>query len=66
MLSPHSLHQALSEALQVPLVVYSADMTPHLVGGEAEAPLRISFHRHYLSLGAHYNSVVPALGANEP
>jgi OTU domain-containing protein 6 len=57
--------QALSEALRVPVVVYSADMAPHVVGGEAD-PLRVSFHKHYLSLGAHYNSVVPALGAEQP
>lgn len=56
------LPQALSEALQLPLMVYSADMAPHLVGSDKDAPLRLSFHKHYLSLGAHYNSVVPALG----
>eukprot|EP01036_Dinobryon_divergens_P027644 gene27644-36453_t len=67
--------QALSHSLQQSVVVYSADspvlsMGPDDEGQEDRAaqgdtarrrrpPLRISYHKHYYALGAHYNSVVP-------
>ncbi|CAM9920268.1 unnamed protein product [Phaeothamnion confervicola] len=59
--------RALAAALRMPIEVFSAD-APLLVLGEefgdggnghGPEPLRVSFHNHYYSLGAHYNSVVP-------
>eukprot|EP00591_Stephanopyxis_turris_P005165 CAMPEP_0195520178 /NCGR_PEP_ID=MMETSP0794_2-20130614/16337_1 /TAXON_ID=515487 /ORGANISM="Stephanopyxis turris, Strain CCMP 815" /LENGTH=299 /DNA_ID=CAMNT_0040649475 /DNA_START=52 /DNA_END=951 /DNA_ORIENTATION=+ len=54
--------RALARALRRPIVVYSAEATP-LTMAEAdaddEAPIQVSFHRHYYALGEHYNSVVP-------
>ena len=63
--------QALSRCLRESVLVYSADapelrMSPEGPGGAGEEgdadrrpPLRISYHKHYYALGAHYNSVVP-------
>jgi OTU domain-containing protein 6 len=55
--------KALCAALQQPILVYSADapvlrMSEQSVPADA-APLRVTFHRHYYSLGEHYNSVTP-------
>ena len=64
--------RALSEALKVPIVVFSAESPPLTMGandpdgedsegkdwGKKKAVL-LSFHRHYYALGEHYNSVVP-------
>lgn len=51
--------RALTEALGVTIVVYSAGATP-LVMGDAnrDHPVRLSFHRHLFRLGEHYNAVV--------
>ncbi|KAL9188048.1 hypothetical protein ACHAXT_006426 [Thalassiosira profunda] len=66
--------RALSEGLQCPIVVFSAEGPPLTMGAE-HAPasekeggeedwkgrkaLLLSFHRHYYALGEHYNSVIP-------
>ncbi|KAL7513695.1 hypothetical protein ACHAXN_010954 [Cyclotella atomus] len=64
--------RALSCALKVPVVVFSAEGPPLTMGkefgeeendgdlgyGEKKAVL-VSFHRYYYALGEHYNSVVP-------
>eukprot|EP00919_Chromeraceae_sp_WS-2016_P075175 GHVR01177849.1.p1 GENE.GHVR01177849.1~~GHVR01177849.1.p1 ORF type:complete len:340 (+),score=100.77 GHVR01177849.1:242-1261(+) len=52
--------RALSEVLKVPIEVYSAS-SPLVVHGEAFGgdPIRLSFHKHLLALGAHYNSLIP-------
>jgi len=65
--------RALSEALKVPIVVFSAE-SPLLTMGAEHDPdgedgegkdwskkkaVLLSFHRHYYALGEHYNSVVP-------
>ncbi|KAL7500319.1 hypothetical protein ACHAWT_010485 [Skeletonema menzelii] len=65
--------RALSEALKVPIVVFSAE-SPPLTMGEEHYPdgedsegkdwskkkaVLLSFHRHYYALGEHYNSVIP-------
>jgi OTU domain-containing protein 6 len=52
---------ALSSRLEMPVWVYEVDK-PILKMGEnfescACAPLKITYHRHYYSLGEHYNSV---------
>jgi OTU domain-containing protein 6 len=56
--------QALSELLRTGIVVHAADFPVVEMGTAASSavapPLRVSFHRHYYTLGAHYNSVVPA------
>ena len=65
--------RALSHGLKVPVVVFSAEGPPLVMGqeyenavdGEADKEYRnkkavlVSFHRHYYALGEHYNSVVP-------
>jgi hypothetical protein len=63
----------------LPILVYQADARPlefdpdgaevetgrHQNARAREISVRLCFHRHYLTLGEHYNSVVPAaeLGA---
>ena len=50
--------RALSEALRWPIWVYDA-MQPTVRMGEGDKePIRVSFHRHFYSLGEHYNAVV--------
>jgi len=51
--------RALSQVLQTPIVVHSAE-SPDVEMGEhfSNASLRVSFHRHYFALGEHYNAVV--------
>jgi OTU domain-containing protein 6 len=57
--------QALSEALKTPIEVYAADQDVLTMGelyggalGNGLQPLRVTYHRHYYTLGEHYNSVV--------
>ncbi|KAK8809235.1 hypothetical protein WA171_000819 [Blastocystis sp. BT1] len=52
--------RALSIALQRPIHVYSAD-SPVVIMGEdiAAEPAYISYHKKYLSLGNHYNTLLP-------
>ncbi len=52
--------RALSEALSHPIEVYRAGSDPLLFGNNScdTTPLRISFHKSYYALGAHYNSVI--------
>jgi OTU domain-containing protein 6 len=54
---------ALTHALQIPIWIYDT-VQPVLkmgteFGTDQDAVVRLSFHRHYYSLGEHYNSVVP-------
>ena len=53
--------KALAELLGSSIEVYAADMPVVVMGEKKENGdvLRVSFHRNYLSLGEHYNSVVP-------
>ncbi|EJK46879.1 hypothetical protein THAOC_34439 [Thalassiosira oceanica] len=67
--------RALSEGLKRPIVVFSAEGPPLVMGKEFavesdrtedddgdwanKSMLLLSFHRHYYALGEHYNSVVP-------
>jgi len=56
--------KALSSALELPILVYTADADspPIEMGAEflsSVEPLRLSYHRHAYSLGEHYNSVIP-------
>jgi len=63
--------RALSEGLECPIVVFSAEGPPLTMGAEyaptgaeeddwkKKKALLISFHRHYYALGEHYNSVIP-------
>eukprot|EP00007_Cunea_sp_BSH-02190019_P004297 CAMPEP_0174234068 /NCGR_PEP_ID=MMETSP0417-20130205/3931_1 /TAXON_ID=242541 /ORGANISM="Mayorella sp, Strain BSH-02190019" /LENGTH=334 /DNA_ID=CAMNT_0015312375 /DNA_START=44 /DNA_END=1045 /DNA_ORIENTATION=- len=50
--------QALSESLQVPITVYSADAPPLRVGEglDSSCALHLAYHRFYCALGEHYNS----------
>ena len=52
---------AISAALKLPIDVFSADSPVVTMGKEADSKkkLRISYHKHYFSLGEHYNSIVP-------
>jgi hypothetical protein len=50
--------QALSAALQRPIWVYDALQPTVTMGEGGSEPIRLSFHRHFYSLGEHYNSVV--------
>uniref|UniRef100_A0A0G4FGL1 OTU domain-containing protein n=1 Tax=Chromera velia CCMP2878 TaxID=1169474 RepID=A0A0G4FGL1_9ALVE len=57
--------RALSEALGRPVTIFSGKKNPEITYGEqflkeGLAPLRLSYHRYLLSLGEHYNSVIPA------
>lgn len=66
--------RALSHGLKVPVVVFSAEGPPLVMGKEyegetndgedggdydAKKAVLVSFHRYYYDLGEHYNSVVP-------
>lgn len=56
--------RALAMGLKRPIVVYSADAPPLVMGEEYRdvensEEIRLSFHRFYYALGEHYNSVVP-------
>eukprot|EP00003_Mantamonas_plastica_P003063 TRINITY_DN1248_c0_g1_i1.p1 TRINITY_DN1248_c0_g1~~TRINITY_DN1248_c0_g1_i1.p1 ORF type:complete len:200 (-),score=66.46 TRINITY_DN1248_c0_g1_i1:507-1106(-) len=55
---------AMAEMLDTAIEVYQAEDEPLIMGGEHEEddeaqPLTISYHRHLISTGEHYNSVVP-------
>ncbi len=52
--------RVLSEALAQPIEVYQAGSDPLLFGDNScgTTPLRISYHKSYYALGAHYNAVV--------
>lgn len=49
--------RALALLLARPIKVYQAHGSMLEVGEGSEEPLRISYHRHALALGAHYNSL---------
>lgn len=49
--------QALSQALDRSIAIHSADVPVLHMGGEKDDPIRITYHRHYYTLGEHYNSV---------
>lgn len=53
--------RALAEVLRAPIKVLSAHSPPLTVGehGGAADPYVLCHHRHYLTLGQHYNSVKP-------
>ena len=52
--------QAISQALDVAIEVYSADQPVVKIGEDKEgAPLRLAYHLHAYGLGEHYNSVRP-------
>lgn len=59
--------QALSAALKVPISIFTADSSTLEMGEEYKPipPLKLSYHRHAYSLGAHYNSVVPFVKSND-
>lgn len=52
---------ALSTRLEMPVWIYEVDKPILKMGEQFEssmcAPLKITYHRHYYSLGEHYNSV---------
>mmetsp|Transcript_3997 Transcript_3997/g.5561 ORF Transcript_3997/g.5561 Transcript_3997/m.5561 type:complete len:327 (-) Transcript_3997:283-1263(-) len=51
--------QALSQALRLHISIFSAASPTLEMGQEfGNEPLQISYHQHYYSLGAHYNSVI--------
>jgi OTU domain-containing protein 6 len=57
---------ALTNALQLPIWIYDTVQPVLKMGSEfgtgdhpSDPVIRLSFHRHYYSLGEHYNSVVP-------
>ena len=57
--------RALAIGLKRPIVVYSADAPPLVMGEEYRdledsEEIRLSFHRYYYALGEHYNSIIPA------
>lgn len=52
--------RALSHILQTPIQVIQADMPSLTIGEEYKGdPIIITYHRHELGLGEHYNSVKP-------
>lgn len=55
--------RALADELGVRIMVHRADEAEPLIMGATEGvPLQVAYHRHYYTLGEHYNSVVPAGG----
>jgi len=55
--------RAIASWLECPIHVYDST-APLLIMGEefvssTKIPLRVTYHRHYFSLGEHYNSVEP-------
>lgn len=50
---------ALSRALGREIVVYASDAVHRFGEANGEAPLQVTFHKHYFGLGSHYNSAVP-------
>eukprot|EP00127_Corallochytrium_limacisporum_P004217 Clim_evm162s157 gene=Clim_evmTU162s157 len=51
--------KALSKHFRVKIEVYQYGGPKYTIGDGAEA-LKLAYHKHEYSLGAHYNSVVPA------
>jgi len=54
--------KALADALKTVILVHRAEENAPLKLGEVKyggAALQVSYHRHYYTLGEHYNSVVP-------
>jgi OTU domain-containing protein 6 len=53
--------RALTQSLRLPIEVIQAEGRPVLIGEEfgGNAPLVITYHRHYYGLGEHYNSTKP-------
>ncbi|KAG9391602.1 OTU-like cysteine protease [Carpediemonas membranifera] len=49
---------ALASALGREIMVYSARAQPRVFGEGPEAPIRVSYHEHELTLGQHYNAIV--------
>lgn len=51
----------LAQVLNAVIEVYAADLPLVQMGSESggDSVLRVSFHRQYLGLGDHYNSIVP-------
>jgi len=53
--------RALAGALETPIKVVGADSNPIVMGEQFSGdPLTVTYHRHYLTLGEHYNSVEKA------
>lgn len=50
--------RALSAVLDRPIWVYDALQPTIKMGDSENEPLRVAFHRHFFSLGEHYNSVI--------
>lgn len=50
---------AVSNAYEVPVIVYQAGVPPLKIGEQfmKRLPLRISYHRKMYGLGEHYNSL---------
>ncbi|KAI9297991.1 OTU-domain-containing protein [Neoconidiobolus thromboides FSU 785] len=51
---------AIAKSLKIPIKVYQANQAPLTIGPEGENTndaLLLSYHTHYYSLGAHYNSL---------
>lgn len=59
--------QALSKSLKVQIEVLQATGTPTISGSEFKnrPHLIVTYHRHLLGLGEHYNSTQPLTAANE-
>jgi OTU domain-containing protein 6 len=56
--------QALAGALKTPIRIVAGDADPLVMGSEFKGePLVVTYHRHFLALGEHYNSVEPDLSA---
>lgn len=52
--------RALADELQVQILVHRAEAEPLPLGdSDCGLPLQVTYHRHYFTLGEHYNSVVP-------
>lgn len=61
LLGGHAELVALSHQLKHRIVVYMMDSAPIVIGEEytQNPTLHVSYHKHFVSLGEHYNSVVP-------
>eukprot|EP00300_Choanocystis_sp_HF-7_P037592 c53797_g1_i1.p1 GENE.c53797_g1_i1~~c53797_g1_i1.p1 ORF type:complete len:311 (-),score=71.68 c53797_g1_i1:135-1034(-) len=53
---------AICNTQKRPAFVYSAGPVLRMGEEHAGAPMRLSYHRHELGLGEHYNAVIPAAG----
>lgn len=54
--------RAIAIGLKRPIVVYSADSSPIVMGDEFSSSdieeVRLTYHRSYYALGEHYNALV--------